>query len=284
MADATRMVAGSGWPAALVLFAVMLAVPLAPSSRLRLFLSVYTFAACLLCWTPSWASLVATQITGPDTYFRVLWIWPVPVALAVLLAAAPQALAERGITRVAPRVAAFAGASALAFALGGGGIVPGPANGVWLGSPLAPKIPPDELELARAVARHAGPDDFVLAPVGASRWLPLLQHHPHPLVVREMLLDVLDERLGRRELTLRAQLTRMVGGDVRLPRSGALLAGAIESVPLRAVALAGVARKWRDVTQALKESPLVRVEANDDYEIWARPAGPGPALDPSGAR
>ena len=83
-------------------------------------------------------------------------------------------------------------AAVAAFVLGGSVATVAPANDVRLHAPTL-KIDFDELELARAVARYAGPDEFVLLPSNASRWLPLLPEHPHPLVVREMLLDVLDD-------------------------------------------------------------------------------------------
>jgi hypothetical protein len=269
MAEALEIVAGHGLAAALTLFAVTAAAALAPTRSLRRFIAIYTVATALLFWSPLHAHLVATQITGPDTYFRVLWIWPLPIAFAVILASGVGLLARAGRGGLAVRIASFAALAALVFVAGGHMLTVSPANGVRLGVP-AVKIDPGELRVARAVARHAGPGDFVLAPVAPSRWIPLLHDHPHPLVVREMLLDVLTDRFDQRELTLRAQLTRMVGGEVRLPHSGKLLAHAIESIPLQAVALQGAARGYDDVIEALEASPLVRVESNDAFEIWAR--------------
>jgi hypothetical protein len=193
--------------------------------------------------------------------------------LAVLLCAGVALAARFGRRGAAAQAGAFGAMLAVGLAVSGGALTPSAAHGVRLAVPGV-KIEPRDLALARAVAAHAGPSDFVLAPVAPSRWLPLLHDHPHPLVVREMLLDVLDGRFDQRELTLRAQLTRMVGGDQRLPRGGRLLAGAIDAVPLQAVALQGDARGWRDVTEALEASALERVEARDDWEIWARSARP----------
>ncbi len=270
MAEALEIVAGEGLDAAWMLFVIVLATAVAPTAALRRFVAIYAGAAALLFWSPLHAHLVATQITGPDTYFRVLWIWPVPIALAVVLTSGVAFAAARLGDRTRPAQGlAFAALVAVGLAVSGGVLTPSPANGVRLGWPGV-KIDPAELEVARAVARHAGPDDFVLAPVAPSRWIPLLHDHPHPLVVREMLLDVLADRFDQRELTLRAQLTRMVGGEKRLPRGGKLLAHAIESVPLQAVALQGDARGWNDVIQALEASPLERVETQDDWVIWAR--------------
>jgi hypothetical protein len=282
MAEAVDIVAGSGTAAGLCLFALVAAPAIAPTTRLRTFMAAFTLATCGLFWNPAWAHLVATQITGPDTYFRVLWLWPVPIAMALLICAGVTSLARKGRDRTWTGAGAFTLGALGVFFLGGGLATIAPANGVSLHAP-AVKIEPDELDLARALTHYAGPDDFVLAPVDASRWLPLLHAHPHPLVVREMLLDVLDERLGQRELTLRAQLTRVVGGGVRLPKAGELLAHEIESVPLQAVALAGAARNSSGLLRALTESPLERVESNEDWEIWARPAAGSEALQTEAA-
>ncbi len=272
MADALERVAGTGLGAAWLVFAVAAATALAPTAPLRRFIAVYAAAATVLFWSPLHAHLIATGITGPDTYFRVLWIWPVPLAFAALLTWGVGLATRIGRSGLAAQGAAFALSVAIGLGLSEGVVTPSPANGVRLGVPDI-KIDPAELSVARAVARHAGSGDFVLAPVGPSHWVGLLHDHPHPLLVRDLLLDVLAERFAARELTLRAQLTRMVGGDVRLPRSGELLAEAIASVPLQAVVLQGEARQYRDVERALEASPLERVEETPEYEVWARPAG-----------
>lgn len=270
MAEALAIVAGRGIEAAWLVFAVIAALALAPTAAMRRFMAVFSGAAALLFWTPLWAHLVGTGITGPDTYFRVLWVWPLPLAFAVLLTAGIGWSARMGRRDAATRAFAFGAALVVGIVVSGGRLTISPSNGVRLGAP-AVKIDPGELAVARALTRYAGPDEFVLAPAAPSRWIGLLQGHPHPLVVREMLLDALSGRFDERELTLRAQLTRMAGGDVRLPHSGRLLTRAIETVPLRAVALTGEARGYDDVLEALEASPLERVESNDAFEIWARP-------------
>jgi len=269
MTEALEIVAGQGLGAAWMLFAVIAATAAAPTAAMRRFIAIFAGATALLFWSPLFAHVVATQITGPDTYFRVLWLWPVPLAFAVVLTSGVGFVARLGHRGRGAQALAFATLVALGLVVSGGTLTPSPANGVRLGWPTV-KIDPTELDVARALTHHAGPEEFVLAPVGASHWIGLLHDHPHPLVVREMLLDSLADRFDQRELTLRAQLTRMVGGDVRLPRSGRLLAHAIESVPLQAVALQGDARSYDDVIAALRASPLERVESNDAFEVWAR--------------
>jgi hypothetical protein len=126
------------------------------------------------------------------------------------------------------------------------------------------------MEVAVLVSRYAGAGESVLAPVRVSRWLPLLHHHPAPLMVREMHLDRLHDRLGAEELERRLVLTHLVGGE-RFGGGGVeLLAEAIDDYPLEVVCLGGPGLSRPELRRVLIDSALEVRERGPDYEIWAR--------------
>jgi hypothetical protein len=147
-------------------------------------------------------------------------------------------------------------------------------NGVRLGTPHW-KLPEDEFDRAREIAASADEDDFVLAPLAIARWIPLIQRHPRPVMVREMYIDRLHATLGPDELDRRRVLAHLVGGHARPPEGPALLADAIERYPLRVVCLSGRALAWPELRRVLLDSALEVGERDADHEIWIRPALPG---------
>jgi hypothetical protein len=266
---ALESVMGSGAWASLSIFAIVAAGALATSPLGRRFVAASVFAFTLLFWNPWTAPEIARNVSGPDTYFRVFWLLPVPLLVGAVLSA-PLELGR--MLRPIPRAAAGAGVVVLtALVLGLGTATPtlSRLNGVTLHAP-GYKLPEAGFEAAREIARLAPGRAQVLAPIAVARWLPLIAQHPYPLVVRELNLDILHASLGGDELERRRLLAHLVGGELRHPSGGELLAAAIPEYPLAVVCIGGRALGWPEVRGALRESDLEVQYRTPDFEIWAR--------------
>jgi hypothetical protein len=266
---ALEFVAG-GEPITLLILFSLIAAPLAASNPLfRRYAALSGFAFFGFFFNPLWANWVAGNITGPDTYFRIFWLLPLPLLVAAVLSA-PLESGAREATRM-PRW--LRGGAALAAALS---LLVLPRTytlsaqkGVRHGRP-GPRMASGEWLAAERISGWAREGENVLAPLQVSRWIPLNPHSPSPLMVRELHLDLLLDRLGAAELERRRALTHLVGGALRLDDGGDLLADAVAEYPLKAVCLGGPALAWPELRGALRRSGLRVALRDPDYEIWIR--------------
>jgi len=265
--QALRTVIGQGLPGAFALFAAFGAWAFAERPVARR-LCAFTAAATLLLWNPFAASFVAAHLTSAPTYWRILWLLPVPVMIAVVLTAP----IERGLS---PKPAA-AIVSAAAILLFGASVVftpkalaPSAANQVRVGAP-GWKVPASEFDAARAIAEAGSATDRVLAPKLVAPWVPTFAGHPTPLVVRSEYLPVLHAVLGPDELARRMHLMRLVSGNPRSARAVDMLRAVILEDGLAIVCLANAAKRWPDITRVLAETGFQKIHTNADYEVWKR--------------
>jgi len=267
MAWSLDSVVGSGIDEKLALFAGVAVLGTASTPLFRRFAALFGAAFLLFFWSPITGPLVASHVTGPDTFFRVFWLLPIPIFTAAVLTSPLEFSSER-----LPRWLAIFTALLLVtlfFVLAPGTHTLSSANGVRFATP-GPKAPPLPLEVAREIARHAGPNDRVLAPGSVARWLPLLHRHPYPLVVRDLHIDLLHPLLGEEEIHRRLVLSRLVAGEANPPNKGVLLAEAIERYPLAAVCLSGPALAWPELRRVLLDSELESQYRSGPFEVWAR--------------
>jgi hypothetical protein len=264
-ASALARVLGDGGVAALSLFVVAGGWALATSGLQRRFAAVFACAFALLFWNPWVAPWIAHTVTGVPTYWRVFWLLPVPLLVALALTAPLELVPHRA----AGAAVALAAAIVLFVALPA---VPtwSARNFVHVGPPQW-KIPPAEKAAARALIALAPPGATVLAATSVSRWLPAFEDAPVPLVARHLDLTILRGHLSDAEIARRDELASLVSGQRRPPEAGALLASAIEGYPLAAVCLDGRALDWPELRAALERSPLALATRVGHYEIWARP-------------
>ncbi|MDG2049125.1 MAG: DUF6077 domain-containing protein, partial [Myxococcota bacterium] len=208
MTHAANAVLGQGVYREGLLFAA-LAVTASGNPMLRRFATCTGLVFATLFFNPWTAPWIAHHLTGSETYFRVFWIWPLPLFLAALVCeplgwkSLNQTAAGRAATRAAVLVS-----TALAL-----WTLPAPhtlstANGVRLDRP-GPKLPPEAWRLAEHIGALAQPSSFVLAPLPIARWIPLVEQGPRPLMVRELYLDRLAPRLGTAELGRRRALAHL---------------------------------------------------------------------------
>lgn len=265
--QAMRTVIGPGLPGAFALFAAFGAWAFAERAVARR-LCAFSAAATLLLWNPFAASFVAAHLTSAPTYWRILWLLPVPAMIAVVLTAP----IERGLP---PKSAAAIVIAATILLFGASvaftpkALAPSAANLVRVAAP-GWKVPPSEFDAARAIAEASSPTDRVLAPKLVAPWVPTFSGHPTPLVVRIEYLPVLYAALGPEELARRMHLMRLVSGDRHSSRAEAMLRAVILEDGLAIVCLANAAKRWPNVTRILVETGFQKIHANADYEVWKR--------------
>ncbi len=261
-----------------IVFALALvSLPLAPllmeGALWRRWISTFGIALLLLFFNPMVASFIASNVSGGDTYYRVLWLVPFPLLIAALVRL-PRLAAELlgEWAELGERAGTVAGAlcAALLMLLAPGVYTLSRENGVRLASP-GPKLPPQDFALAEEVAALAPGRPRVLVPGHAARWLPLIHEHPYPLMVREIHLGVLNGVLPDEQIERRGVLSRMVGGLARPKGGPGLLERAIEEEPLALVLLWGRALGFSELRRVLHDSPLEVRSRTPDYEIWGRP-------------
>ena len=273
MNHALTLLAGPGWVASLILFCLIAILTMPGTDLFRRYMAITVGAFFLFFFNPGLARFVSHQITGADTYFRVFWVLPLPLIIASVLSA-PLALGEslsdgrrRGLTG-----ATCVGALALLIWLPGTHTLSS-TNEVQLGWPR-PKVPIQEWAIAQRILGSSHEGDFVLTPQLVSRWIPLFQDYPAPLMVRAMYLDRLHERLGPEELIERRFLTQLVGGQSAGGNGPERLGDAISRYPLNAVLLSGPALTNPALRRALIDSPLSVDFRDADYELWVREKRP----------
>ncbi len=269
MAHALDMVSGSDHVAMLLLFCPVAALALPGTALFRRYLALVCGAFFLFFFNPGLARLVAHQVAGADTYFRVFWVLPMPLIIASVLSA-PLVLGSSLGTMQRRGVYGCTLVGTLALLLWLPGMYTlSSENEVRLDWP-GPKVPPHAFAAAQRIAEISGEGDFVLAPPPVAHWIPLLQDYPAPLSVRAMHLDRLHDRLGADELMKRQLLTQMAGGLEAGAGGPDLLEDAVTRYPLSAVLLSGPALGSPELRRVLLASELEVDFRDANYELWAR--------------
>jgi len=219
----------------------------------------------MLAWNPYTANLVAAEIAGDPTYWRVFWLLPLAALVAAALTQPLEAIRPRAIG------AALTATLLVVFGLWA------PAHHTWDEANQTRvdlpgwKVPVAEMRAAQLVTSHARPGSSVLVPLSVSPWLPTLHHHPNPLIVRSYYLPMLHGYVTDAELLQRWDLTGLVSeNQARRVDAGWVLAWGIERFSLEAVCLAHAATQHRGILSALWQASFVRVGVVPGYEVWAR--------------
>ena len=260
---AWRVVLGSGPFSALCLLATSIAWVLAPSRAARALALVLPLGTLVLLLDPYVALDVADSVTGGITYWRVLWVLPVPLLLALVLAAPASLLADRA-PRLGRGLAAVLAAACLA-------LLPqrhvlDPANRIMV-APLAMKAYAASWWNATALVLNVPRGAHVLASRGVATSLPMIHNHPWPLVVRRTYVEALAPRLGEREVEERLRLYDYVSGvGERSERE--LLERALRRYPLAGVSLLARGPHAAEIRAVLGRAGLQRVAEKGDYETW----------------
>lgn len=200
------------------------------------------------------------HVTGRPTYWRVFWVLPVPLLLALAVTAPSVRLGRRG-----PLLSAAATALLLAAVTR----VPllSPANSVEL-APLSLKVPATEYPVARTVVRRTPAGAFVIAPRDVAAWIPTFHHHPHPLVVRRTFFAMLERAVDREDARLRSWASAAVEAPRLEPEVLAAFADALVRFEVATVVLPTANPNLPRLERALTSSGFERTLGLHGYTLW----------------
>ncbi len=234
-----------------------------PPGLARRYAVVVPLAVLLALFDPYLADLVTGNLTGAS-FWRTLWLLPVPLLMALVLTAPLRAPFGSLWLRGGGVVAAC-----LAFALA----VPEMSslsrrNGVVLGWPKL-KVPPETYRWAGLLTERAGPGSVVAAPADVAPWLATFHARVYPLVVRPHYLSTYAGELGDENTRLRLFTVDFVGGRSDGPDAARLFPLALERLGVQAVLLRQSAAA--PTARAALRSSGFRIDLKTlDHEIWLR--------------
>jgi MFS family permease len=240
---------------------VLVAWPLARSVLARRYLVAFSLVGVLIFLNPPLNPFVMAYVTGAATHGRLLWYLPFTVAFAICFGA-PIA-AEGGPARRLWGLAATVAALIAFYAT-----VP-----TQTALALAPLEFPPRLkvyhagyEVARYLADHVSRGTFVLAPAGVSLALPMVQHHPYPIMTKPKFFPSGGD--GNRRFRLR----RLVDGKIT-PILGPRRIWVLKSITeykIGAVVLTSVAERVPGLTETLQIAGFRDVHEQGDFRVWLR--------------
>lgn len=186
----------SGW-----LAAALIAWPLCRTPLARRFAIVMPLGFFVFAFNPWTSDFVAHQITSPAIHWRVLWLVPLPVLVALCCVSpiGPGSIARRALGGViaAALLAAFIAHVAETTRL----------RQLHLRWPPGPKVPPGPYAVATALVATVRPGSHVLAPSSVSLVVPMLNGRRYAVLVKDSYLKKNSADLDRRR-KLRVLLSR----------------------------------------------------------------------------
>ncbi len=268
MASAKRYILGTrrfGW---ILGITAALAWCFSAETLARRFALVFPLGFLVFLYNPLFANIISRFVTRDYTYWRVFWVLPGPILMALCLTA-PMAL-RRSRWR-----------SLLTVGLIGSMILLGPNRYQWYRVkefvslwPIRLKVTP-EYEVAELLSRHTPQNAQVLAPWGVSAWLTTVHGHPYPLSVRRYLTRYQRE-LGGAEINFRHRMTSMMTGLRRRP-TRRLVMRAIRAYKIGAVCYPKRLVWDEDPVAAFHHHGFKLVYEDDTYIIWVKPPEHGSA-------
>ncbi len=260
------LVLGNGRLRGAAIVACVLAWAVVPPGLARRF-AVLAPLLCALLLEPFASRWIADNVTG-SSYWRTLWVVPVPALLALVVTAPLQL---EGRWRWIGRAACLALAAAFALAIPERSSL-SRDNGVRLGWPGL-KMPPTEYRLAEILARSVPPGSHVIAPLLVSRWIPVLPQRAYPLVVQNAYLSRYRPQLGEEDLALRFVASLVAGGAQPRKDAYPLFARALERYAVKGVLLYDSPDVERG-RRILSGAGFRRVHQEGHFEVWVRWALP----------
>lgn len=242
----------------------------------RCWILAYSLAFTVAFMSPFLAGFWGSHVTAPYLLWRLFWLVPLPLLLALLLTEG-LAAGLRGGRSVALATVLIA---ALPLALDR------PWKDRWtqLGTGLK-VLRFIEYDLARRLAKIAGPGRLVIAPERASTWIPTLRRHLYPVVARqhytEALRVVFAHRVDVAELEERLILHRYVGGKSQDPRAPEVLERWLRDKGVAAVATYRVLPWLPELREVLERNGFT---AERYQKFWVFSRAPTESAAPPAAR
>jgi hypothetical protein len=248
------------WPTVVYLCCLVLAWPLARTALARRYLVAFSLIGAAVLLNPALNGLVSAYITGRSTHSRVLWYLPFTLAFATCFAAPIEARLSRRWRACGALVSA---AALLVFALR----VP-----TQTAFALAPPTFPPQLKVYRqgwAIAQYLSDNigyGTVLAPAGVSLALPMIQHHPYPIMTKPKFFE--DDSDGG----LRFALRRIIDGkfDALTGRKRKWFRESLDKYEVAGVVMLASVEAKQGMIETLTGAGFERVALIDKMCVWTR--------------
>ena len=215
------------------------------------------------------ARFVVANVTG-SSFWRSLWALPVPLLMALVLAA-PLSL-PLPHPRVSRPLASLALLTAFVLFVPSFGALSeqnhGPGTPLRLGAPGL-KVPPIAYRWASALNDSVPPGSRVLAPHYVSVWVPTFHEHAFPVSVRGAYLREIKRHVGTPRAVLRQVMTDYVGGTSEHEQAAAIFRRGLSELDVKGVMLRSNDRS-REARAILREAGFQRTLSAIDHEIWVR--------------
>jgi hypothetical protein len=255
-------------PMIIVVVLAILAVSFFGRSMLeRRFAIVFSLGFCLF-WNPFTARWIAENVTHPITFWRVLWVLPIPILVAVAATIPIEMWLHPGASTRARAVVTLALTGIILASVSPTHTL-SPQNGVRLGRPTW-KVPLRDFSAADRLARQVTPGTTVIAPFTVAPWVVTMHSHPQPLVVRRGYLGFsFPGDSGAEERKRRTVLARFVSGLGAPGKVENALGAAIGDYSIEGICFV------RDVVSPeveslLRESGMQKAESCSRYDIWTK--------------
>lgn len=259
---------GGGPVSAVCLFATLGAWCFFRNSLARRLAVVFPLATLVLLLNPYTAPFVASHVTGALTYWRVLWILPIPVLLGVIMTA-PFAVDRLRIPRAGK--AAMSTAFVATFVLF--------APDYYLFQQTQHTLPlrlfglkvPAHYEVAERIANNVPARSLILAPTAITAWVATVHDYPYVVMSRPEYMVFQRSRIEAEEFDLRVKLTGYVSGSSRPPNAARLLDSGIQQLDLKAVCFQLEPMGWaQEIRDRLQGNGFRRLDVFSNYETWVR--------------
>lgn len=223
----------------------------------------------LVCFNPYTYAFMADRVMGESALWRLSWVIPLPLMLAVLL----RAILARGLELPVPwrgwkwAVWTVSGVVAVCGAEAAGTLRA--ANQVTLGVPGV-KAPAADFALADRLVHEMPESSTLLAPVKIAVWCATFVRHPELLAVRPIYLLAVADKLGKADAWERWALQQYVSGRIRNLGSTELLKDGVSRYHLQIVVIANSA-SWAGEANKTMSDLDFRATVDGDYTVWRRP-------------
>jgi hypothetical protein len=267
--EALALLMGNGRVLAFALFATLSAWAWTSWEMARRFAIVAPLAVWLVLLDPFTERFVVANVTG-SSFWRSLWALPVPLLMALVLAAPLSLPLPR--PRVSRPLASLALLTAFVLFVPSFGALSeqnhGPGTRLRLGVPGL-KVPPIAYRWAAALNDSVPPGSQVLAPHYVSVWVPTFHEHAFPVSVRGAYLREIKRHVGTPRAVLRQVMTDYVGGTSEHEQAAAIFRRGLSELDVKGVVLRSNDRS-REARAILREAGFQRTLNAIDHEIWVR--------------
>lgn len=252
----------------LVALLVLTGPAFARDTRDRIWLAVPPLVLLAIFLNPFFAGLISRYLTTAPVYWRVTWCLPILAYLAWSFCL----VFDRAVERFAIRNAAAWMAPLLVLLVLLTGLpfnVLRPSNEVqWDFGQL--KIPASELAVARAANALAPPGMSLAAPESVSFIVPMFEHHPRLVGVRNMYLQTLAVAMDSRDYQARMMIADFVTNGLSPGADLKAMSGALVRLKVGVMVLSVDAASRPRSRSLLAGNGFVLVETLEKWTIWQR--------------